>query len=174
MSTDAQIEVAPKVAIAQRPQWVEYLAVLTRWVVGTLFIYMGLKKALHPADFLTLIREYDMVHTPFLLNTIATTLPWFETFCGILLLSGVAVRGTAAVLVGMLVPFTLLVLKRALAIASVKNMVFCSVKFDCGCGAGEVFICNKLLENSVLVLLSLWLISGAGRRFALRYSLFGT
>src|SRR5712691_4311888 len=122
-------------------------AVLARWGLGGLFIYMGLKKALHPAEFLNLVRQYDMVSSPFLLNSIAAALPWFETFCGMLLLAGVAVRGTAVVLVAMLVPFTLLILKRALAVAGAQGLAFCMVKFDCGCGSGEVLICNKLLEN---------------------------
>ena len=172
MSADIQTQGLPEAKAVTRHGWLDYLAILARWVVGVLFIYMGLKKALHPADFLTLIRQYDMVSTPFLLNTIAATLPWFETFCGVLLLTGIAVRGTAVMLIVMLIPFTLLVLKRALAIASAKSLAFCMVKFDCGCGAGEVFICNKLLENGILVLLSFWLIAGAGRKFSLRYDLF--
>jgi uncharacterized membrane protein YphA (DoxX/SURF4 family) len=151
--------------------WWDYFAVLARWVMGGLFIYMGLKKALHPADFLALIRQYDMVSTPFVMNSIAALLPWFETFCGILLLSGIAVRGTALMLVLMLVPFTLVVLKRALAIAETQKLAFCAVKFDCGCGAGEVFICNKLVENGLLIFAALWLIAGAGRKLALRFNL---
>lgn len=71
----------------------------------------------------------------------------------------------------MLVPFTLIVLKRALAIAAASGISFCAVKFDCGCGAGEVFICNKLVENSVLLLLSAWLLAGGGRQLCARYEL---
>jgi uncharacterized membrane protein YphA (DoxX/SURF4 family) len=148
-------------------------AVLARWLMGGLFIYMGLAKALHPEGFLNLVHQYDMVREHLLLNSIAAVLPWFEVYCGLLLLAGVAVRGTALMLVCMLVPFTLLVLKRALAIAGAKHLAFCAVKFDCGCGMGEVFICHKLVENSILLLLSLWLLFGrSGRRFAARYSLF--
>jgi len=149
----------------------DIVAALARWVLGALFLYMGLTKALHPEEFLKLIRQYDMVSSPYLLNSIAAVLPWFETFCGLLLLAGVAVRGTAVVVVVMLVPFTLLVLKRALAIAGVKGLPFCMVKFDCGCGAGEVFICNKLLENSLLIFVACALVAGWGRRLALRFSL---
>jgi len=83
----------------------------------------------------------------------------------------VAVRGTALNLMVMLVPFTLLVLKRALAVAAQTGEPFCSIKFDCGCGAGEVFICRKLAENVVLLLLAAWLLSGRGRRLSLRFSL---
>jgi uncharacterized membrane protein YphA (DoxX/SURF4 family) len=152
----------------------DIVAALARWVLGGLFVYMGLSKALHPEEFLKLVRQYEMVSHPWLLNSIAGALPWFEAFCGLLLLGGVAVRGTAVMLVVMLVPFTLLVLKRALAIAGAKGLPFCLVKFDCGCGAGEVFICNKLLENSLLIFVACALVAGWGRRLALRFSLLRT
>jgi uncharacterized membrane protein YphA (DoxX/SURF4 family) len=148
-------------------------AVAARWLLGLLFVYTGLQKVIDPVAFLKLVRQYDLVHTPFLLNAIAATLPWFEACCGLLLLLGVAVRGTAITLVAALVPFTSVVWHRALVLEAAKMIPFCAVKFDCGCGTGEVFICAKLLENFCLILLSCWLISGRGRRCALRYSIVG-
>src|SRR6476620_3739017 len=85
--------------------------VLARWILGGMFVYMGLHKALDPVEFLKLVRQYEMVNSSFVLNSIAAALPWFEVFCGLLLLTGVAVRGAALMLVAMLIPFTLLVLK---------------------------------------------------------------
>ncbi len=117
-------------------------AVLARWLLGAVFIYLGLNKALHPVEFLKLVRQYDLVQKSLLLNSIAAALPWFEIFCGLLLLAGVAVRGTAVMLIVMLVPFTVLVFRRALAIQTAQAIAFCAVKFDCGCGTGEVFICR--------------------------------
>jgi uncharacterized membrane protein YphA (DoxX/SURF4 family) len=149
----------------------EMFAVLVRWVMGGLLIYMGLVKALSPVAFLKLIHQYDLVQSAVLLNSIAAALPWFEVFCGALLFVGVAVRGSALVLLAMLVPFTALVLKRALAIHAASTLAFCAVKFDCGCGLGEVFICHKLVENGLLMALSVWLLTGRGRALALRYSL---
>ena len=151
---------------------IEAAAVLARWTLGGIFLYMGLKKAMHPEEFLKLIRQYDMVHTPFLLNSLAAGLPWFEAFCGLLLLTGIAVRGTALTLVAVLIPFTWLVFRRALALESLRAIPFCAVKFDCGCGAGEVFICGKLAENFLLILVSCWLLSGSGRAFCARHALF--
>jgi hypothetical protein len=139
--------------------------------MGGLFIYMGMSKALHPVEFLKLVREYHLVQSPLLLNLIAAALPWFEVFCGVLLVAGIAVRGSALMLIAMLVPFTLLVFRRALAIQAALAIPFCAVKFDCGCGTGEVFICPKLLENFVLLLLSIWLLAGQGRRLCVRYGL---
>jgi len=57
-------------------------------------------------------------------------------------------------LVTMLVPFTIVVFLRALDIQAAEAKPFCAVKFDCGCGTGEVFICSKLLENALQLLLS--------------------
>ncbi len=152
--------------------WVtQGMGVLARWVVGGLFIYMGLNKALHPVDFLKLVHQYDLVSTPFLLNSIGAALPWFEVFCGLLLVSGMAVRGSALIMVVMLVPFTIVVLKRALAISAAEHIPFTQVKFDCGCGNGEVFIWKKMIENTVLIVLSLWLVAGAGRKFCARFTL---
>lgn len=152
----------------------EAAGVAARWWLGIVFIYMGLHKALpHPEGFLKLVRQYDMVSDPVTLNMIGAALPWFEVYCGVLLLAGVAVRGAALNLMAMLVPFTLIVLKRALTIAATSGIPFCAVKFDCGCGAGEVFICAKLVENTVLLLLSAWLLAGGGRRLCVRYGLWG-
>ncbi len=147
--------------------------VLARWSLGASFLFLGLAKALHPVDFLKLVHQYDLTQHAWLLNLIAASLPWFEMFCGFLLLAGVAVRGTALTLTAMLVPFTLLVWHRAVLLHVAQNIPFCAVKFDCGCGTGTEFICRKLVENFLLIALSAWLLAGRGRQFCLRYGLSG-
>jgi len=147
----------------------ETLAVLARWTLGAVFLYTGVIKSLHPVVFLKLVRQYDVVHGHWLLNSVAAGLPWFEIFCGLLLLAGIAVRGTALLLAAMLVLFTLLLWHRALQLQAVLHIPFCAVKFDCGCGTGEVFICRKLLEDFLLILLAVWLLAGRGRKYCLRY-----
>ena len=151
----------------------EVVATVARWALGGLFIYMGMTKALHPEAFLKLVRQYELVGTPFVLNAIAAGLPWFEVFCGLLLVAGIAVRGAALMLVLMLIPFTMVVVKHALALAAAQGVTFWKVKFDCGCGTGEVVIWKKVLDNTVFVLLSCWLLSGRGQLLAARFSLFG-
>lgn len=147
--------------------WLDYGGVLSRWILGVVFIYMGWTKAAHPEAFLKLLRQYELSTNWFLLNSIAALLPWFEVFCGLLLLTGVAVRGTALLLLLMLIPFTAVVLHRALGIASLQHIAFCAVRFDCGCGNGEVLICRKLAENTLLILLSCGLLTGLGRPLAI-------
>jgi len=148
------------------------LILIARCVLGAVFIYMGLHKALHPVEFLKLVRQYEVLHTPVLLNMVASTLPWFEIFCGLLLVLGVGVRGAAVMLVAMLIPFTIIVFLRALAMHQTGGLPFCAIKFDCGCGAGEVLICRKLAENTLLTLISIGLIFWHKDRLCLRHSLF--
>jgi uncharacterized membrane protein YphA (DoxX/SURF4 family) len=152
---------------------IDFGTIGARWLLGVLFIYTGLEKVWDPVTFLKLVRQYDLVQTPVLLNSIAALLPWFEICCGALLILGIGVRGTALTLVSVLVPFTGVVWHRALELGAAKSIPFCAVKFDCGCGTGEVYICTKLLENFCLILLSCWLLSGRGQGMALKYSIGG-
>lgn len=142
-----------------------------RWLVGGYFIYSGLAKALEPTEFLKLLRVYDVTTEPLLLNLVAAGLPWFELFCGLLLVLGVGVRGTALVAVLLLLSFTALVWLRALTIQETTGLAFCAIRFDCGCGTGEVAICRKLVENAVLIGLGFCLLVGRRSRWALRHQL---
>ena len=165
----------PEVSISverQKRDTLEVAGVISRWVLGAVFIYMGLSKALHPDDFLKLVRQYELATSPVVLNSIAAALPWFETICGVLLVAGIAIRGTALVAVIMLVPFTVVIVKRALVLAATQGVSFTSIKFDCGCGAGEVVIWHKLIENCLLVFLACLLVAGRGRKWCARYGLF--
>ena len=67
----------------------ELVSVVVRWILGGVFVYMGLSKALHPVDFLKLLRQYEVIESHILLDFIAAVLPWFEVLCGLLLLSGI-------------------------------------------------------------------------------------
>ena len=154
-----------------RPAATDIAVLLARCVVGVLFISMGLNKALHPVEFLKLVRQYDILHHHVLLNLVASTLPWFEIFCGLLLLLGIAVRGAAVMLVAMLIPFTIVVFLRALAMQKAGGLPFCAIKFDCGCGSGEVFICTKLAENFLLTAVSTALVFWRSHKLCLRPSL---
>jgi uncharacterized membrane protein YphA (DoxX/SURF4 family) len=160
----------------QAPGYLRYsqpfFGVMARWALGAVYVTMGMAKALDPVDFLKLVRQYELVQNPLSLNLIASTLPWFEVFLGLLLILGIAVRGSALASLAMLVPFTAIVLRRALAIHAEGSLPFCAIRFDCGCGAGEVAVCFKMVENALLILLSTALLLWNHSRFCLRHKLF--
>lgn len=144
---------------SRRHRVVRVISLLVRCLLGVVFIYMGLTKAFAPEDFLKIIRQYDLIQNHVLLNAVAAVLPWFEVFCGGLLLAGIAVRGTATLLMLLLGVFTWMVIQRALSIMSLKSIPFCAVQFNCGCGTGEILICGKIAENFCLVALAVCLIA---------------
>ena len=149
-------------------------APFARVFLGVLFVYTGLVKAFQPVEFLKLLREYNLTENSLLLNFIAGTLPWFEVFTGLLLLLGIGVRGAGLLALAMLVPFTLAVAQRAAAIHAANGTAFCGIRFNCGCGTGEVLICRKLVENVGLILLAAIVAFVRAPRVAFRYGLFGT
>ena len=144
-----------------------WVTLAARTLLGAAFVYLGTAKALDPVGFLKLVRQFDALPQPLALNAVAALLPWFEIFCGVLLLAGLRPRGTALVTLVMLVSFTSLIAMRALALARSGAVPFCSIRFDCGCGAGEVLICAKLAENFALCLLAVAVLLRPGRRFCL-------
>ena len=44
-----------------RPSAPDALAVAARWILGGVYVYMGLSKSLHPVDFLKILREYQLI-----------------------------------------------------------------------------------------------------------------
>lgn len=128
--------------------------VAARWGLGLFLVWAGLTKGLAPVEFLKALREYDLPGPAWVLTGVAALLPWFEVYCGCLLLAGVMVDGVALVSLGMFVPFTLVVFKRGLLLHETLGIPLCAVRFDCGCGTGEVHLCVKLLENLALLMLA--------------------
>lgn len=131
---------------------------IARLLLGAYLVYMGLSKAGDPVNFLKLLRAYDMLASPWPLNAVAAWLPWFEAICGLFLISNIALRGTASIVASLFLFFSIAILLRALELQSALQIPFCAVNFDCGCGAGEIFVCTKLTENTAWFLLALWLL----------------
>lgn len=135
-----------------------------QWVLEAELVELG-----GPVHFLKLIREYQIFPDSAwpLLNFTAVTMPWIEVFCGVLLIAGVAVRGAAGVLFALLIMFTTMIVIRGVNIYHAKDIAFCAIRFNCGCGGGDVFICNKIVENVLLTLLAGVCLVSASTRWCL-------
>ncbi|MFQ5490146.1 MAG: MauE/DoxX family redox-associated membrane protein [Phycisphaerae bacterium] len=148
---------------------------LARLFVGLLFVWLAWAKIADPINFLKLMRQYELVdeQTGFgFMNFITVVLPWLELLCGLALLAGVALRAAGILSAGMLLAFTPLIFSRGLdlfheAVAGDASRTFCSIAFDCGCGAGEINLCFKLLENTALLLATVLIVASRSRRFCL-------
>lgn len=93
-----------------------------RVVLGGLFVYAGLVKALEPLDFAQSIRNYEIIG-PSLSFIAAIILPWLEILAGAGLVAGIWKRGAALVISGLLVFFIVL---------TVVTMAR-GLDIDCGC-----------------------------------------
>lgn len=142
---------------------------IVRLILGGMFIYMGLLKLDNPVEFLKQIRLYEALpeDPPYYLNGTAIVLPWLEVLCGVGLIIGLWIRGAALQLTIMLLVFTPAVFLRAMDIHNTEGTPFFAVKFDCGCGTGEVIIWQKLLGNVGLILLALFSLCSRSRRLTL-------
>ena len=60
---------------------------------------------------------------------------------------------------------------RAIGIHGASDLAFCAIKFDCGCGGGDVLVCRKIVENAALLALCAVQIVALRQRFCLRHSL---
>lgn len=142
---------------------------LARAVLGLTFIYMGGHKLGDPIDFLKLVRQYQMLPEtpPIFLNSTAIVLPWLEMVSGVALLVGLRQRGAAACIAIMLGVFTPAILLRALRMLSEGGGSFFEIKFDCGCGSGEVYAWKKLLSNSGLLALAVVAAASRSTRWCL-------
>jgi len=145
---------------------------LARLFVGGMFAYLAIMKLMDPINFLKLTHQYGVLPAspPALLNLTAVVMPWVELVCAAALLLGLTTRGAALVVVGLLLFFTPLLALHAWGLYTDPTRHFasyCAVKFDCGCGTGEVFICRKLAENIALLAAALIPLLSGSKRFCL-------
>jgi uncharacterized membrane protein YphA (DoxX/SURF4 family) len=122
------------------------LLLVFRLLVGGVFVYSGIVKALDPLDFAQQVRNYRTVGQD-LAFLVAVYLPWLEILAGAFLAAGVLKKASAALISLMLGGFIVLV-----AVTMVRG-----IDVDCGCfGAFSRRADWRLLfEDAVLLAMSL-------------------
>jgi len=124
----------------------EYLALVIRLYIGSIFIYASMSKITDPAVFAENIAAYRIM--PYWgLNLTAIILPWLELICGFLLIIGLRTRATALILAGMLSIFT----------AFVIINIFRGSDISCGCFdvVGEPIGWAKVAQNTTWFIMTI-------------------
>jgi putative oxidoreductase len=147
-----------------------YFVLALRLVLAAVFIYAGLQKIGRPLAFADEIRMYRILDVGPLLYTTAIALPWIELFCGISLVTGIFMRGSALMLLGLNAVFLVAVSVRTVGIMDEEGIGFAAVYFDCGCGFGATYAWKKLLEDTFFFLFSLVVLFVPEYRFVLNIS----
>ncbi len=137
-----------------------HVVLLVRVFIGLLFIISSLEKIVDPASFAQSVSNYKLLPS-WLPDIVATIMPWLELLCGFAVLFGVLTRGSSLLLSAMLIVFTLAVIS-----AIVRGF-----DISCGCftqdpGAGKIGW-MKVVENSTLIVLTLYLYFSSSESFTL-------
>ncbi|MFQ5655460.1 MAG: MauE/DoxX family redox-associated membrane protein [Planctomycetota bacterium] len=142
---------------------------IARLVVGLVFVALALVKIADPHEFLGILKQFELIplDPPILINLTVVILPWVELLVGGLLLAGLMVRASGAIVAVLLVVFMIAVYLRALGVQAEEGQALCRIAFDCGCGAGPIKVCRKLIENGGLLLLAFIPLFSRSRRFCL-------
>jgi putative oxidoreductase len=130
-----------------------------RLFLGFIFIFAAVTKVADTVGFSQSIYNYKLM-PDFLINVLAIVFPWIELVAGILLVFGISVKESSAILTGLLVVFIV-----AIVISLARGL-----DINCGCFGtleGSKVGLMKILENVGLVLLGLILIKFDSKYFSL-------
>ena len=116
---------------------------ITRILLGLIFIIASIDKIIDPAGFARDISNYHFVPFGFE-NTVAIILPWLELFIGLGLIFGIMVDGASVISGILLILFIILIFQ-----ATIRGF-----NIDCGCGLkeGEIVGWRKIFEDLIFLL----------------------
>jgi uncharacterized membrane protein YphA (DoxX/SURF4 family) len=141
----------------------KYLVFAARVILGAVFIYASLEKIQHPGEFAQAIYNYRMVPDA-LINIMAIVLPWLELICGILIIVGVFVRGSALLIGAMLAVF----------IVALSSALMRGLDISCGCftlEGGRSIASNTLVEDILLIICAGIVLLYGGKAFSFKKGL---
>ena len=98
------------------------LSFIFRWILGAIFIYASIDKIEYPSAFSEAISNYRLV-PDVLTNLLAIWLPWLELMTGLLLITGLWIKGSAFILSILSLMFSIII-----GIA-----IFRGLDISCGC-----------------------------------------
>jgi uncharacterized membrane protein YphA (DoxX/SURF4 family) len=127
----------------------KYLTLVSRILLGLVFIVASVDKIAMPEMFAASIQAYQIVPFP-LINIFALILPWVELICGVFIIGGIFVRSSSVLVSCLLVVFIL-----GISSAMVQNL-----SIDCGCfgpSHATPIGWQKIFEDIGLLLLSIQL-----------------
>jgi uncharacterized membrane protein YphA (DoxX/SURF4 family) len=121
---------------------------LLRVALGVFFAIISISKIADPSSFAASVSAYKIITGEFALIA-ATIVPWLELLCGLCLVFGITVRGSALLILSMLCLFTIAVLMA----------LWRGLDIGCGCytqdPSAERLGWWKIAENMLFILASL-------------------
>ncbi|UCE65203.1 MAG: DoxX family membrane protein [Candidatus Zixiibacteriota bacterium] len=110
------------------------ILLISRIVLGGLFIYSSIDKIIDPLAFATIIHHYRLA-PPNMINFAAVVIPWIELIAGVFLIFGIRLKASALTINLMLVFFTVV-----LAITAFRG-----INVACGCFSTSTAVKSNLV-----------------------------
>jgi putative oxidoreductase len=129
-----------------------WITLISRLVVGFLFVYASAYKILDPGEFAGSIRNYGLIQ-PVFSNLVALTLPWLELVSGAFLILGIQTRASA-----LLTSLMMLVFLGVIIYAYTIGL-----DIDCGCFSSSTESTGRIgllhiFRDIAVALLSFWVL----------------
>ncbi len=116
------------------------VTLLLRVIMGLLFIYSGIFKAVNPENFSIAIHNYDILGEAMVPYT-ALIIPWIEMITGVLLVIGWKIKPASLILTLLMMVFT----------AAIALNVIRGRSFDCGCFELNIFGISETVSISLVI-----------------------
>jgi uncharacterized membrane protein YphA (DoxX/SURF4 family) len=117
------------------PKMEYYTYVLFRFILGGIFIWASLDKIADPVGFAEVVKNYKILPL-FFVHPFALMLPWVELLCGVTLLTGHLVKGSAMLLDLLMVVFIL----------SISINIIRGVDISCGCFSNSLVASKNMVQ----------------------------
>jgi putative oxidoreductase len=138
----------------------DYFTLLSRLLVGGMFIYAAYYKVVDPAAFAKSIWYYHLVPGK-LINLMALVLPWLELLCGVALILGFLYRGAVLWMNVLLIVF----------IVALGSTIVRGISVDCGCFKAAEATSDSaretIIRDLVTMIFSVQLLLSRSRRWQL-------
>lgn len=125
------------------PQFSKEALILLRWVLGGLFLYAGVSKAMNPDGFMADLGKFQLL-PELLVVPVAIYLPFLEILAGLALVTGIFCLGGLFLTKGMLLAFSV----------GLVSAWWRGLDITCGCfgrGFGDLPVQWALLRNGFLL-----------------------
>jgi uncharacterized membrane protein YphA (DoxX/SURF4 family) len=144
-----------------KPKTRQYILAALRIGLGSVFLFAGVLKISDPTAFAGSVAAYKIL--PYFMNyLVASTIPWVEAICGLLLIIGYRVKATSGIVAAMNMLFIVLL----------ASTIIRGLDIDCGCfrqGGDKTSAWTAILRDILFLSVALTLFSARGeRRFSTR------
>jgi uncharacterized membrane protein YphA (DoxX/SURF4 family) len=133
------------------------ILLISRLILGALFIFASIDKIIHPLAFAQVIHYYRLT-PPDLINLLALLFPWMELVAGLFLIIGYRVK-SSSLIINILLVFFIVVL----AITAFRG-----INVACGCFSTSTAVKSNLvlriIEDIGMLLLGLHILLFYGRK----------